>query len=407
MRPLFDAYRQAYSGLPREVWMLSALMFVSRCGSTVLPFLTIFLVKVKGFEPEVAVQFLAVYGVGGILGSLLGARLCERFGPLRTLLASLVLRAPGYLIMPHFDSGAAIGLALLYVSLIAEMSRPAIAIATTDYSPGDALAKSFALNRLAANLGFSIAPAVGGLLAAAGYWDAMFWVNTVTPLLAAAAELWSFGLHEPPHIAQDRREFRGLAGPWSDRHYLWFLALQLLSGVVFFQMMSTYPLYLSEQVHMSEDQIGFLFVINTSLIVLLEMLVTDRLRGRSAINLVSLGVCLLCLGFGGTVLGGGAGAMAALAVVWTAGEMLSAPFAITYAAERAAGRNRAAYLGLNSVVFSVSAVGAPLIGGLLYAIDPQLVWWCCLAMAVALPLGYWVLARQDAKQAEAAAAGPQ
>ncbi|MCI0656199.1 MAG: MFS transporter, partial [Acidobacteria bacterium] len=35
------SYRQAFSGLPRSVWLLSAVTFVNRSGTMVLPFLVL------------------------------------------------------------------------------------------------------------------------------------------------------------------------------------------------------------------------------------------------------------------------------------------------------------------------------------------------------------------------------
>lgn len=396
MAAIFRLYYQAYQGLPRVVWLLSSLLLVSNCGSMVLPFLTIYLAKIEGYPESVAVGFMAVYGVGGIAGAFLGGVLSRQFGALRVLVGSLLVRAPAYVVIPWCGSLAELTATILWVSVAAETGRPAIAIATSQHAPPEALARSFALNRLAANLGFAIGPAVGGLLAARGLWGWLFWINAGATLLSALAAVRFFGLGGGRARPPTTSAAPGAGSPWNDGRFLAFLGLQLLSGLVFFQLMSTYPVYLSEQSGLREDQIGSLFVINTLTIVLFEMLVTDRLRRWRPIRLVALGTGFVCLGFGGTLLASGYAYVAALVLVWTLGEMLCAPFAITHAAQRAAGRNREAYLGLNSATFATAAVGAPVVGGLLYRVDPPLVWWCCLAMALVLPGGFWALAEREA-----------
>lgn len=387
MAALLRVYYQAYSGLPRLQWLLALLIFANRCGTMVLPFLALYLKERKGLEPSVAVQFLSVYGAGGIVGAYLGGRLTTRFGAVRVIPLSLVLAAPGYACIPLWDSQWAIAANLLYLSIVAETIRPAIATATGEYSPPHLLARAFALNRLAMNLGMSIGPAIGGVLAARGAWFLLFSVNGAAALVTAVVALLSFDVREPTH-AVSVDEPRGAGSPWSDGPLLAFLVLQVCGAVVFFQVICTLPVYLSEQYRLAPDRIGLLFVLNTALIVLCEMVLTDRLHHRPPLRIVSVGTSLVCLGFGGAVFGQGFAFAAALTVVWTLGEMLTAPFGITYVARRAAGRDRGAYMGLNSVSHALAFVGAPLIGGLLYRVDPQLPWWCCLGMAVLLPIGY-------------------
>lgn len=397
MAAIFRAYHQAYAGLPRAVWFLALLLFVNRCGSMVLPFLTIYLSKVKGYESHHAVQALALYGLGGILGAFLGGALTQRLGAMRVVVASLVLTAPGYLGIPRCDSAWQLALAILYLSTVAEMVRPAIATATSEYSTPETLARSFALNRLTMNLGMAIGPAVGGLLAAQDRWELMFAVNAAAVVATAVSAAMLFGLRGPAAHQVSKSQQASAASPWQDRPFLAFLVLQAMSGLVFFQLLSTLPLYLTEQYHLPADRIGLLFVVNTLMIVAFEMVLTDRLRHFSPLRVVAVGTGLICLGFGMAAFGQSFAFAVALTVVWTIGEMLAAPFSITHVAQRAAGRNRGAYMGLNSVSLAAAGVGGPLVGGALYRVDPQLPWYGCLAMALLLPAGFWLLARREAQ----------
>ncbi|MEM8865119.1 MAG: MFS transporter, partial [Planctomycetota bacterium] len=192
-----------------------------------------------------------------------------------------------------------------------------------------------------------------------------------------------------------------LRSPWSDRIYLAYLALQLVSAVIFFQVIGSMPIFWAEQLGLSESQIGLLFVINTLLIVAVEMVLTDRLSRRAPLRMVAWGIALVCLGFGALVLApanlsiaAGFWFAAALVPVWTAGEMLSSPFSLTFVAQRSVRGRRGAYMGLFSTTMATAFVLAPLVGTSLYEIDPYLPWWCCLAMAAVLPLGYVALERR-------------
>ncbi|MEM6330590.1 MAG: hypothetical protein AAF790_10115, partial [Planctomycetota bacterium] len=122
-------------------------------------------------------------------------------------------------------------------------------------------------------------------------------------------------------------------------------------------------------------------------------------RGVPPLLVVGAGMGLVCLGFGASslegvgLLGGGLVLAVVLVPVWTAGEMLSAPFTMTFVASRCAGPGRSLYMGLNAASLSAAMVAAPLIGTRLYEANPHLPWWISLGMAGVLPAAFWGLAR--------------
>jgi MFS family permease len=79
-RKLYDLYRGAYSGLPRNAWLLSLVQFINRSGSMVLFFLTLYLTRKLGFSLVQAGQVVGAYGFGCLLGAWMGGVLCDRLG---------------------------------------------------------------------------------------------------------------------------------------------------------------------------------------------------------------------------------------------------------------------------------------------------------------------------------------
>ncbi|MEM9186865.1 MAG: MFS transporter [Planctomycetota bacterium] len=412
MSALFRAYLRAYEGLPAATWTLAGVMFVSRCGTMFLPFLAIFLRSQQDYSAFEAGKMLAVYGLGAVIGTYLGGQLVARVGAIPVMVGSLTLGAPGFLALPYCESPRSLVAVLLYLSVVREAVRPALATATSDYSPPEMHSKAFALNRLALNLGISIGAAVSGLLAAWGYaW--LFGFNAVVGIVSAAMAVYAFGWRPPPtHLGAKHAVAPVTAGPWRDAPFLAFLALQLIAGLVFSQLIGAMPMFWEKECGIDERGIGLLFVVNTLMVVTLEMLVTDRLRGRSPLPIVAVGSGLVALGFGGSALQGwaapggyvlsGWSLACGLVVVWTAGEILSAPFSMAFVAGRSAGPTRPLYMGMNAASLSASNVAAPLVGGWLYQQNPWLPWWCCLAMAAALPAGYLALNAADRRHRSAA-----
>ncbi len=418
---LASAFREVYSGIPAAAWMLSGVLLINRCGAMVLPFLSIYLTRQRGMPASLVGQLLAVYGVGAVLGSWLGGWASGRVGPIRVQLASLVLTAAGFLLVLAAQTPPALVLSLLFLSISSDMLRPASALATAHFCPPQSQAKGLALNRLAVNLGLSVGPVVGGLLAEYDFrW--LFWVDAATCLLAAAALAAWFGSrydHEMMDSRNRRQKGRPsqeleatsanpldlepaqVGGPWGDPRFLFFLAMILLSGLTFFQLTGAYPLYLVDHYGLDTAAIGRVFTINTLLIVSVEMFIIHRWGQRRVLRLAAWGAALVGLGFGMLPWGATWGYVAVSVVVWTVGEMFLLSPATSYVIQHAPLARRGAYMGLFTSSVAVANVVGSLVGMRIYEFNPTWLWSCaggvCLAAAAGLLWLDWDARRGAAK----------
>lgn len=60
-------YRNAYSGLSRQIWWLAPVIFINRSGIMVILFLTVYLTS-KGYSIAQAGYVMAAFGFGSIPG---------------------------------------------------------------------------------------------------------------------------------------------------------------------------------------------------------------------------------------------------------------------------------------------------------------------------------------------------
>ena len=135
--------------------------------------------------PAGAGALLSLYGLGSIGGAYLGGWLSDRVGARRVMGGSLVLGGAGFLALAALRSPAAIGAALVYLSVAGEAFRPAVSAAIVRAAPPEARTRAYALLRLAINLGMTIGPVAAGFLAQVDYvW--LFVGDGGTCLLAAA-----------------------------------------------------------------------------------------------------------------------------------------------------------------------------------------------------------------------------
>jgi predicted MFS family arabinose efflux permease len=365
LRAAIQGYRSAFSGLPRDVWLLALGLLVNRSGSMVLPFIGLYLTHERGLSVPVAGRLLALYGAGSIAGSWLGGWLSDRTSPTRAQQTSLVLSGFAFLAFTRLTGTIAIAVAMLLLSVVAEAYRPAALADLSQRAPAAVRARSFALVRLAANLGVGIAPAVGGFLVLQSYrW--LFVADAATCWLAAGVLALTLGSASRAAVQDAATAGPGERSPWSDRPFLGLLLLVVLLASVLFQMLSTLPLFLREARGLREDAIGLLLALNPLLIVLFEMVLVQRAERRQALPLIGAGGLLLCLGFGLLPLGTSVAWIALAIAVWTLGEMLSLPLANALVAARPGSRHRGRYMGLYTSAFSCAFVFAPALGTWVY-----------------------------------------
>jgi predicted MFS family arabinose efflux permease len=377
-------YREAYAGLPRAAWLLALLELVNRSGTMVLFFLTLYMTRKLGFSVAEAGRAMSAYGLGSVVGTYFGGRLCDRIGAYHVQKLSLVTAGVLLIALRWPQTPLSVALVVFALGAAQEALHPANATATATICPPELRPKGFALARLASNLGVSIGPVVGGFLALVDY-DWLFWVDGLTTLAAAVLALVllpSAGPHDGVAPRSSRR-------PWHDLGFLGMLPLIVCVGLVFVQLINTFPLYMREAYGLPENAIGALIAVNTVLIVTVEMFLMHGLRRARPSRVASVGGLLLGLGFALMPFGRSALYAALTVVVWTFGEMLTMPMLMTLVAVRADESSQGEYQGLASLAFAISWVIGPALGmGIYDRLGSDVLWYACGGLGVVLCLGY-------------------
>lgn len=392
MQNLIRKYKESYSGLPREAWWLALVVLVNRTGMMVVFFMTLYLTRKLGFTVAQAGQVMTCWGIGSLFGSYFGGWLSDRWGTFRVQLYSLIWNGIGFMVLGQLSGFPAIAVAVFLVAVVGEAFRPANITAFTEVCPADIRARGIVLNRLAANLGIAVGPAVGGFLARMDYVY-LFWVDGFTCLAAAVVVFVMLRQVIPsPAVCEEAQSAR--QSPWQDMLFLSVMGLLLVVGVVFFQIFNIWPLYMREVNGFLENQIGLLLTINCILIVLLEMPMIHRLEEYNPLASVMAGVVLLFSGFFLLPFGSSYGYVIVTVVLWTFGEMLVFPLIATFIANRADDRSRGRYMGLFTLTFSFSFVLGPVFGTTAYAqLGPKWMWLSTGGIGLAVWFGFYSVNR--------------
>jgi len=357
----------------------------------VVIFMVTYLTKELGYAPAEAGNLLAVYGFGTMLGIYIGGRLSDRIGYRPVILVGLFGTGVALLGLGQARTLFQLGLGLAVLGVIGEVLRPAVSVAIAAHSRADNRSRAFGLLRLCVNLGMTIGPVAGGLLISFDYsW--LFYVDAAT--CVAAGVLFYRLFPKSAVIAPDpREEAREKVSAYRDRPFLIALFLTFLHALIFFQVMSSLPLYLVEQRGYTEFEFSALFAVNTIVIVLFEMVLLKSIEKRSPLKVVAVAGFLIGIGFGLTSLSFSAAALIGTVLVWTLGEMLAAPVLQTWASNRAGRGSQGQYMAAFAMVFSVASIVAPWIGLRVYQhIGPDWVWHGCVILGAIQLIGFWRLA---------------
>lgn len=390
-------YRQAYSGLPREAWFLFAVNLVNSSGAMVIFFLSLYLTRRLGFTPARAGQALSIYGLGSLAGAYLGGWLSDRIGSTSVQKWSLAFSGVLLITLGQVRQAGEILAILFLYSVAAGALYPANSASMSRVCPQELQVKGFALNRLANNLGVTIGPAVGGLLALRDY-RLLFWADGLTCIAAAVLFLVIWKRPEDQLRTAEARngpsQPGGSRSPWRDVPFLVLMLLVIAWGAVFVQIFATFPLYMRGVYRLAEDRIGRLLAVNTILIVTLEMPLMEKIRAYSKTRVINLSFILLGLGFGLMPLGRGFLYAAFTVAVWTFGEILSMPLLTALIAGRSGPETRGRYMGIFSFAFSLAFIIGPAGGASVYGhLSGDALWFGCAGVAVLLASAFSMLRR--------------
>ena len=386
-----------YIELPLPVRILCLGSLINRAGSFVLIFLTIYASEQMGFGVPFAAACMGVLGLGSMAGAMIGGQLADQIGRRRVMLIALFGGAALLLVIGSLENRWAFMATVGLFALVSDMYRPAASAMIADLVSVQRRPHAFALMYISINLGFAIAPPIGGLLAELSFqW--LFWGDALTMLLYGGIILAMIRETLPSHRDGESPEpvvpvNEAARRICADLPFLGFCLSSLLIALVFMQGMSTVPIYI-RQSGFSNFQFGLLMSVNGLMIFLLQLPMTHWLSRFNAMSMVLLGGLLIAVGFGLNALHCSLIFLAATICIWTFGEILQAPFKQAIVSTLSPQDLRARYMGLFSMCYSSAlTIGAPIGGAVLHRFGATTLWIGTFAVALAAVAVYAAIFR--------------
>ncbi|MEO5789273.1 MFS transporter [Gelidibacter sp.] len=362
MKIIFNKYLGTFGGLSREVWWLATITLINRSGTMVIPFLSLYLTSDLHFSLDEVAWIMTVFGFGSLAGSWIGGKLTDTIGYYKVMVMSLILSGALFISMQFLETFNAICIGIFILMTVADMFGPAMFVALNTYSKPENKTRSLTLIRLAINLGFSVGPAIGGIIIVTLDYDGLFLIDGLTCISAGIVLLNV--LHPKKSKAIDTEINPNPKSAYSDKSFIIFLVAMVIFGVVFLQFISTLPYFYKKEIRLSEFEIGMLMALNGLLIFIFEMPLIKWIETKSytKIGLMIFGLLLTSVSFLLLVINPWLGFIVISMILLTFGEMIVFPFSNAFALIRAKRGLKGEYMALYSIAFSISHIFAHNLG---------------------------------------------
>jgi MFS family permease len=391
---MMESIRSEYRRLPTAYWTLFVGTLINKAGGFVVPFLALYIVARGGSEADAGLV-VALYGGGAILAGLTGGLLADRVGRRATMLLSLFGGAVTMLAVGFSHTLLTTGANTFLMGWVAEMYRPAVSAATADLVPVADRPCAYAHLYWANNLGFAIAPTVGGLVASMSY-TALFVVDAVTMigygiLVLARVPETRPDVASPGELGSSGRSIVGFGPALADLPFVGFVVLMLGLTLVMWQDRSALPLDLRRHgIH--ETAYGWLMCVNGVLVILFQPSITRMLSSSSRTAVLAGASLLFGIGYGlYGVVDSVSGYLLAI-VLWTTGEIAIVPVAAAVVADLAPADQRGRYQGVYAMSFGIASCVGPLLGiTVLHHGGGPTLWLGCFALMLVVAVGHLAL----------------
>ena len=386
-----------------QIWIFAIGRFFSEVGTGfTLFYAPIFFVNQVGLSATSVGVALGSASISGIVGRIGGGSLAdsEHWGRRRTLLLATAISAIGSLVLAATSNFTILVIGSLISGLGIGFYWPAAEAVVADASQIDNRRETFAIARLADNLGLAIGIMLAGfLISIIGSYRWLFVIDAISFLVFFGVVYVGISETEQQQIGEpEKTEY---IASWmavlSDRRFLVYIAVNIFFTIYISQIHSTLPLYFKNFVIKSTTEgfaqttISVLFAWHLVFAIICQLPVTSILKRCSHTLALTVSAIFWAIGFGLIWVSGTAPSHHLVWVILALGVFAVAivsytPSAASLVTELAPENQRGVYFSINALCWAVgSFIGHPL-GG--WALDqPQIItnsYWLCFILSVAI-----------------------
>jgi MFS family permease len=394
---MFTRINRIYHEFPSKFWIVVLVSFIDRIGGTLLfPFFSLYITQKFNVGMTQAGIILGIFSVFGLVGSMVGGALTDKFGRRRLILFGLVFSALSTLSLGLAKTLAALYPLAVVIGLLSDVAGPANQAMIADLLPEKQRAEGFGILRVAGNMAWIIGPTIGGFVANRSFF-LLFVMDAVISCIVAVLFylLMPETKPEAPDEAQPQsmlQTFAGYAFVLRDFAYGSFLLAAMLMGLVYQQMYNSLSVFLRDNHGITPQGYGFLLTTSAITVILLQFWMTRQIKHRPPFLMMAAGTVFYMVGFSMFGFVSAYFLFALAIVVITFGEMMIMPTSLALAAGFAPEEMRGRYMALFSLSWALPATIGPGAAGLILDnYNPNLLWYLGGILCAVAALAFYIL----------------
>ena len=404
---MVNRLRKTYNEFPSLFWIVVGTLFIDSIGSSLLfPFFSLYITQKFGVGMTQAGILLGMSSFFGLIGSVIGGALTDRFGRRKLILFGLGASALSSLLF-----GLAWDIKLLFplviiIGLLSRIANPAYDAMLADILPESKRQEGFGITRVAFNYAWIFGTALGGLIASRSFM-ALFILDAVLSLLVAAVLYRVLPETKPAPSLETKDEeesfLKTVAGyrlVLRDAAYMAFTLVGMASLIVYQQEYGSLPVYMRD-VHSINSQVyGAMLSIAGLEVVLFQIWISRTVKKHPPFLVMVLGTLFFVAGFAMIGFIQDTFSFMISITLITVGEMISFPTNRAIATSFAPAAMRGRYMAVYDLGWTIPATFGPVLAGLILDnFNPDLLWalggsLCALSAVWFLALHRWLGAQK-------------
>ncbi len=362
---------QSWAELDRRVWQIAFARSINTMGlSLVMSFLGIYVVESRGYPAWLYGVIALIANLGQSLSSAWAGNLSDRIGRKPLITTSLFVRSAVIALLGTqvlFDAPLwSLALNMIASSTLRGCFEPVAYALVADVVKDDQRIAAFGLQRMSANLGWAIGPALGGVLTLVMPYGLVFYVAAAGMIAAALVTLRVKDpvarTNEPPSRDIQQAIGDGLRDPLLRLLLLGTLLCALLET----QMFATFGIYMTDEIGLTKADVGLLYTVNGVGVLVMQVPAIALLQRFGISRVLPWASLFDACGFAliGAAHGFFGGAVAIMAL--TCAEVMFDPAHQAAIAECGDPKSRGRTYGVVAFAQMIGIAFAPLAGGVLF-----------------------------------------
>ena len=381
---MFTKLKATYAEFPPLFWIVVGTLFIDSIGSTLLfPFFALYITQKFGVGMTEAGVLLGMSSLFGLVGSIIGGALTDKFGRRQLILFGLVFSALSSLLFGLASDVRMLYFLVVIVGLLSRVSAPAHDAMLADILPDAKRQEGFGITRTVFNFAWIFGTALGGLIAARSFL-ALFIIDAVLSVTVAVI-LYRFLPETKPtsHVDSERKKTESLLSTVAgyriilrDLAYIGFTLAGMIVLIVYQQQYGALGVYLRDVHNITSKSYGLMLSVTGLEVVLFQIWISRRIRNYPPFLMMVLGAVFFMAGFAMIGFVRGFGLFLVAVVIATIGEMIFFPTNKALATNFAPAEMRGRYMAIYDLGWTLPATVGPAAAGLILDhYDPNLLWY--------------------------------